>query len=201
MVGIGWGAGREAMRGPGTGQRGARECSLAREIAAGRFPVVLSGRVLDEHRQANVRNPGPASAAIGLLSPLQDHCRGSTNALGEFLIGGLMPGKCIVQPEVRRMGFPGVSPCGDMTFDGTNIWFSKGTGNTNMTKMRASDGAVLGTDSSGGISPQGLAFDGAHLGGQSFLRYGGQAIFAIVAVNAQLLRRLRLAPVLRQNLI
>jgi hypothetical protein len=47
-----------------------------------------------------------------------------------------------------------------IVFDGANLWFSI-TGN-NVSKLRASDGAILGTFPVG-TNPQGLAFDGANI--------------------------------------
>jgi DNA-binding beta-propeller fold protein YncE len=46
-------------------------------------------------------------------------------------------------------------------YDGTNIWVANERDNT-LTKLRASDGANLGTFATG-ITPHWLAFDGAHV--------------------------------------
>ncbi|MCH7884361.1 MAG: hypothetical protein IIC01_03840 [Planctomycetes bacterium] len=54
----------------------------------------------------------------------------------------------------------GSSP-GGVAFDGANIWVANLVSNT-VTKLRASDGAVLGTFSVG-IGPIGVAFDGANI--------------------------------------
>ncbi|MBN2099818.1 MAG: YncE family protein, partial [Dehalococcoidia bacterium] len=43
-------------------------------------------------------------------------------------------------------------------FDGVNVWVANFTADT-MTKLRASDGAVLGTYAVG-VSPSGVAYDG-----------------------------------------
>ena len=48
-----------------------------------------------------------------------------------------------------------------MAFDGANIWVTNDNSN-NVTKLRASDGAVLGTFAVGS-SPTGVAFDGANV--------------------------------------
>jgi hypothetical protein len=57
--------------------------------------------------------------------------------------------------------FPvGNSPEG-VAFDGANIWVTN-VGSNTVTKLRASDGAALGTFSAGG-SPVGVAFDGANI--------------------------------------
>jgi DNA-binding beta-propeller fold protein YncE len=48
---------------------------------------------------------------------------------------------------------------GGIAFDGGNIWVAAITG---VTKLRASDGANLGTFSVGG-GPYGVAFDGANV--------------------------------------
>jgi len=60
-------------------------------------------------------------------------------------------------------GFPvGVSPK-NTAFDGANIWVTHGS--HSVTKLRANDGAVLGTFSVGSAisSPSGIAFDGANI--------------------------------------
>src|SRR5690242_18204714 len=54
----------------------------------------------------------------------------------------------------------GNSPVG-VIFDGTNIWVANNTVNT-VTKLRPSDGAVLGTFPVG-RSPNWLAFDGTNI--------------------------------------
>jgi len=57
--------------------------------------------------------------------------------------------------------FPtGAGPTG-IAFDGANIYVANGSSNT-ITKLRASDGALLGTFSTG-HNPLGLAFDGANI--------------------------------------
>src|SRR5271165_1916283 len=48
-----------------------------------------------------------------------------------------------------------------VAFDGANIWVAN-SGSDNVTKLRAADGANLGTFSVG-IRPQGVAFDGANI--------------------------------------
>ena len=48
-----------------------------------------------------------------------------------------------------------------VAFDGANIWVAN-YGSNNVTKLRASDGATLGTFSVG-TSPNGIAFDGANI--------------------------------------
>ncbi|MBK6749070.1 MAG: hypothetical protein IPG67_03440 [Acidobacteria bacterium] len=54
----------------------------------------------------------------------------------------------------------GTSPQ-DVTFDGANIWVTN-QGSNNLTKLRASDGAVQGTFAVGS-NPYGIAFDGANI--------------------------------------
>src|ERR1700680_3023816 len=54
----------------------------------------------------------------------------------------------------------GVNPEG-VAFDGANIWVANNGSNT-VTKLRASDGANLGTFAVGG-GPEGVAFDGANI--------------------------------------
>lgn len=54
----------------------------------------------------------------------------------------------------------GSGPVG-VAFDGANIWVAN-NGSNNVTKLRASDGAVLGTFAVG-TSPLGIAFDGANI--------------------------------------
>jgi DNA-binding beta-propeller fold protein YncE len=48
-----------------------------------------------------------------------------------------------------------------VAFDGANIWVANRTSN-NLTKLRASDGAVLGAYAIG-INPGYVAFDGANI--------------------------------------
>ena len=48
-----------------------------------------------------------------------------------------------------------------MAFDGTSIWVANG-GSDNVTKLRASDGAALGTFLVGS-SPDAVAFDGTSI--------------------------------------
>ncbi len=56
----------------------------------------------------------------------------------------------------------GTNPFG-VAFDGANIWVTNGGGN-NVTKLRASDGACVGTCTfTVGNSPHGVAFDGANI--------------------------------------
>jgi hypothetical protein len=47
-------------------------------------------------------------------------------------------------------------------FDGANIWVANSS-NANLTKLRASDGALLGTFYTGGQDSNGLAFDGTNV--------------------------------------
>jgi YVTN family beta-propeller protein len=54
----------------------------------------------------------------------------------------------------------GTRPLG-VAFDGANIWVTN-TGSNTVTKLRASDGTVLGTFGVG-TNPSGLAFDGANI--------------------------------------
>jgi len=48
-----------------------------------------------------------------------------------------------------------------VVFDGANIWVANQSSN-NVTKLRASDGAVLGTFAAG-AGARGIAFDGASI--------------------------------------
>src|SRR5215472_14783786 len=58
--------------------------------------------------------------------------------------------------------FPvGKEPVG-IAFDGANIWTAN-SGDGTVTKLRASDGTVLGTFSSVGSAPTGVTFDGADI--------------------------------------
>jgi len=58
--------------------------------------------------------------------------------------------------------FPvGTNPQG-VTFDGANIWVANNQSPRTVTKLRASDGAELGTFNVG-INPIGVAFDGANI--------------------------------------
>jgi outer membrane lipoprotein-sorting protein len=64
-----------------------------------------------------------------------------------------------------QVGHSGVFPVGPLpsaiAFDGANIWVTN-LGNATVTKMRVSDGTILGSYPSG-ASPYGIAFDGANI--------------------------------------
>ncbi len=52
----------------------------------------------------------------------------------------------------------------DVAFDGDNIWVTNSSVSSNsVTKLRASDGTVLGTFPVAGPNPAGVAFDGANI--------------------------------------
>ncbi len=65
----------------------------------------------------------------------------------------------ILKPE--NTSNVGSSPRG-LAFDGTNIWVVNNAVNGTVTKLRASDGSVIGTYSVG-TSPNGIAFDGTNI--------------------------------------
>src|SRR5713226_3099330 len=53
-----------------------------------------------------------------------------------------------------------------VAFDGANIWVSNqggGGGINNVMKIRAADGATLGSFPTGGVNPVEMAFDGANI--------------------------------------
>ena len=54
-----------------------------------------------------------------------------------------------------------LQPAG-ICFDGASVWIVNGGAN-NVTKMRASDGATLGTYATGGTWPHGICFDGTNI--------------------------------------
>ena len=54
----------------------------------------------------------------------------------------------------------GINPQG-VAFDGANIWVTNSYNNS-VTKLRAADGAILGTFNVG-TGPTGVAFDGANI--------------------------------------
>jgi len=56
-------------------------------------------------------------------------------------------------------GFPHPSAPLGVAFDGANIWVAN---SSNVSKLRVSDGANLGTFATGSV-PAGLAFDGANV--------------------------------------
>jgi hypothetical protein len=58
--------------------------------------------------------------------------------------------------------FPTGNTPGPIAFDGANMWVANNHDN-NVYKIRASDGALLGTFGVSITSPQGLAFDGANI--------------------------------------
>ena len=74
-----------------------------------------------------------------------------------------------------------------MAFDGANIWVTnygmpcQGCGNT-VTKLRSSDGAILGTFVVG-TGPAGIAFDGANL----VANYGGNDVTKLRASDGKVL--------------
>ena len=69
--------------------------------------AVISGRVLDEYGEPMSGVQVQLLRQSGYFRRTRFVSGGLTNALGEFLIGDLMPGKYIVQADVRRMGYPG----------------------------------------------------------------------------------------------
>jgi len=79
----------------------------------------------------------------------------------------------------------GAYPLG-IAFDGANIWVVN-SNNSNVTKLRASDGANLGTFTVGGL-PYGIAFDGANIwvanGGVTKLRASDGANLGTFATDA-----------------
>ena len=50
-----------------------------------------------------------------------------------------------------------------LAFDGANIWVADDQAQGMLVKLRASDGAVLGSFLVGGTGPYGIAFDGVHI--------------------------------------
>jgi hypothetical protein len=55
----------------------------------------------------------------------------------------------------------GLNPCG-IAFNGAHLWVSNYGGDT-VSKVRTSDGEVVGRYSSGGGSPWGIAYDGTNI--------------------------------------
>jgi Protein of unknown function (DUF1566)/Collagen triple helix repeat (20 copies) len=74
--------------------------------------------------------------------------------------GGLKEMKAALLQWYRQDFAVGSQPLG-VAFDGANIWVANNVGN-NVSKLRASDGANLGTFSVG-PGPNGVAFDGANI--------------------------------------
>jgi hypothetical protein len=89
---------------------------------------------------------GPQGSAGASLNPLQ--------------IATLRWYECSQNGQTFPVGAHPYAPYG-IAFDGGNIWVANWTSN-NVTKLRASDGANLGTYSVG-INPYGVAFDGANI--------------------------------------
>ena len=68
---------------------------------------------------------------------------------------------CVYEEIQNKCTFPvGTFPCG-IAFDGANIWVAN-NGSNSVTKLRASDGIVLGTYAVG-FNPRGMVFDGANI--------------------------------------
>src|SRR5574337_1001960 len=68
---------------------------------------------------------------------------------------------CMYEYTQNRSTFPvGTYPCG-IAFDGTNIWVAN-TNSNSVTRLRTSDGTVLGTYAIG-LDPRGVVYDGANI--------------------------------------
>ena len=113
--------------------------------------VIIGTAVLAALLSANLRlgrgqvptsAPGTAATAIPPSNPLQV-------ALLKWY------------PANRTTTFPGMSIPEGLAFDGASMWVAN-AGNNTLTKLRVSDGAILGTFSLPG-SPIGVAFDGANI--------------------------------------
>jgi DNA-binding beta-propeller fold protein YncE len=76
-----------------------------------------------------------------------------------------------------------------VAFDGANIWVVN-LGSSTVTKLRAADGALLGTFHVG-FSPQGIAFDGANIW---VMNNGDSTVTKLRASDGALVGPLRPAP-------
>jgi hypothetical protein len=105
-------------------------------------------------------NPGPQGPAgpPGPQGPAGP--AGPQGPQGPAGPGSLIQAKAALLQWYRQDFAVGSSPRA-VAFDGANIWVANQV-NNNVTKLRASDGANLGTFAAGSF-PQGLAFDGANI--------------------------------------
>jgi YVTN family beta-propeller protein len=92
----------------------------------------------------------PRTARRGAKQILQAACVCASMVLG----AGAAAAQSVVFPT-------GAHPEG-LTFDGSNIWVVN-QGDNNIWKIRASDGAKLGSFGTGGTVPRNAAFDGTHI--------------------------------------
>ena len=102
-------------------------------------------------QEASQASAVPQQAANGNVPPTQNWAAG--NPLKIALLKWY-------QANLTTTFKVGKKPLG-VVFDGANIWIANNYDST-VSKLRASDGASLGTFNAGG-APMGLAFDGASI--------------------------------------
>ena len=108
------------------------------------------------------RKRGPAFGRVGLLCAFIAFCAGGLFVRNALTESNAQEGAA--QSSSAPAGgvpfTPGANPF-RVAFDGANIWVANYDHN-NVTKLRASDGAVQGTFAVG-TSPVGVVFDGANI--------------------------------------
>ncbi|HEY3027986.1 MAG TPA: hypothetical protein VGJ55_17690 [Pyrinomonadaceae bacterium] len=127
-------------------------------LPGGRFTILPNGNVgigngaPDEKLDVvgNIKLTGIISGDGSGLTNVTAHTTSNLGLLGSLRWDLLGPKSFAV----------GTSPIG-VAFDGVNIWVANKNSN-NVTKLRASDGALQGTFAAG-TNPQGVAFDGANI--------------------------------------
>ncbi len=132
--------------------------------------VVQGANAQSAHLQDWKNNGGTAVASVsagGVISgTFSGDGSGLTNLSSSQLVGGGINPQQVALLKwyaANQTGITyavGVQPNG-LAFDGANIWVTNNISN-NVSKLRASDGAVLGNFGVGN-SPQGVAFDGANI--------------------------------------
>ncbi|HTD23717.1 MAG TPA: hypothetical protein VK738_13750 [Terriglobales bacterium] len=157
-------AGSQSFAGNGSGLTNLNGANVTG--AAGTVGLVVQGA---SAQTANLQewknNGGTAVASVSAGGVISGDGSGISNLSSSQLVNGGINREQIAllkwYPAFRSASFAvGNSPEG-VAFDGANIWVANNNGNT-VSKLRASDGAVLGTFAVG-LSPYGVAFDGANI--------------------------------------
>ncbi|HTD22831.1 MAG TPA: hypothetical protein VK738_09275 [Terriglobales bacterium] len=106
-------------------------------------------------------NTGTAVASVSASGVFNGDGSGLTNmSTNQFAGGSLLQHKAALLQWYRQDFGVGSNPIA-IAFDGVNIWVANQVSN-NVTKLRASDGALQGSFFTG-ATPVGLAFDGANI--------------------------------------
>jgi len=155
--------------------------------AAGTVGVAVQGA---NAQTANLQewrnNAGTAVASVSPSGVFSGDGSGLTNLSGSQLVDGGINRQQIAllkwYAANQTASFPvGTNPYG-VAFDGANVWVTN-QGSSSVSKLRASDGTVLGTFAVGTL-PAGVAFDGANIW---VANYGSNTVSKLRASDGALL--------------